>query len=181
MLFLRLGFERPFDCIWYIMGKKRSSGVSSIVYGLIRDHINQPNINTCMVALSDHLRINMTESIVHNWFVQRAKKSLTRKTGRDLSFGKEKRFRLPIPFVFNSHIFTTYMSNQLGWDNCDSYIDRVGKFDISWIWTQGIWMLQPFWPRRKSFRHEPKNWKLGRRNLSCRGNCILHSMPKNSF
>ena len=75
-----------------------------------------------MVALSDHLRINMTESIVHNWFVQGAKKSLTRKTGRDLSFGKEKRFRLTIPFVFNSHVFTTYMSNKLEWDNCDSYM-----------------------------------------------------------
>jgi hypothetical protein len=64
-----------------------------------------------MVALSDHLRINMTESIVHNWFVQGAKKSLTRKTGRDLSFGKENAFDLLSPLyltvIYLQHICQT--------------------------------------------------------------------------
>jgi len=76
-----------------------------------------------MVALSDHLRGSMTEeSIVHNWTIRGAKKSLTNKTGRELSLRKEKRFRLPTPFVFIRHILTTYMSHQLGWENCDLYM-----------------------------------------------------------
>jgi len=81
-----------------------------------------------MVALSDHLRMNMTEeSIVHNWTIQGAKKSLTRKIGRELSLKKEKRFRLPTPFVFIKHILTTYMSEHLGWDNCESYMTGLAN------------------------------------------------------
>ena len=103
--------------------RKDKVGLVVLYMDYLRSHSDQPNINNCMVALSDHLRMNMTEeSIVHNWTVQGAKKSLTRKTGRDLSLKKEKRFRLPTPFVFLKHIFTTYMSEELGWDNCDSYM-----------------------------------------------------------
>ena len=107
--------------------RKDKVGLVVLYMDYLRSHATQPNINNCMVALSDHLRMNMTEeSIVHNWVVQGAKKSLTRKTGRDLSLAKEKRFRLPTPFVFIRHILTTYMSNQLDWDNCDSYIMMTG-------------------------------------------------------
>ena len=98
-------------------------GLVVLYMDYLRDHIAQPNINNCMVALSDHLRMNMTEeSVVHNWVVQGAKKSLTRKTGRELSLEKEKRFRLPTPFVFIRHIMKTYMSNPVDWDNCDLYM-----------------------------------------------------------
>jgi hypothetical protein len=108
--------------------RKDKVGLVVLYMDYLRSHVTQPNINNCMVALSDHLRMNMTEeSIVHNWVVQGAKKSLTRKTGRDLSLTKEKRFRLPTPFVFIKHILTTYMSNQLDWDNCDSYMTGLAS------------------------------------------------------
>jgi len=64
--------------------RKDKVGLVVLYMDYLRDHIAQPNINNCMVALSDHLRMNMTEeSVVHNWVVQGAKKSLTRKTGRE--------------------------------------------------------------------------------------------------
>ena len=103
--------------------RKEKVGLVVLYMDNLRNHIDQPNINNCMVALSDHLRGSMTEeSIVHNWTIQGAQKSLTKKTGRELSLGKKKRFRLSTPFVFIRHILTTYMSHQLGWENCDLYM-----------------------------------------------------------
>jgi len=58
--------------------RKDKVGLVVLYMDYLRDHIAQPNINNCMVALSDHLRMNMTEeSVVHNWVVQGAKKYLT--------------------------------------------------------------------------------------------------------
>jgi hypothetical protein len=55
-----------------------------------------------MVALSDHLRMNMAdESIIHNWIIRGASKSLTRQNGNELSLRKEKRIRLPTPICFH--------------------------------------------------------------------------------
>ena len=89
----------------------------------IRKHHKQPNISNCMVALSDHMRTTMTdESIIHNWVIRGANKSLTRQNGKELSLQKEKKLRLPTPFVFMTHIIKTYMSQPLCWDTCDDYM-----------------------------------------------------------
>ena len=129
------------DTTW---DKRDKVGLVVLYMDYLRNHIDQPNINNCMVALSDHLRMNMTEeSIVHNWTIQGAKKSLTRKTGRELSLRKEKRFRLPTPFVFIKHILTTYMSEHLGWNNCDSYMTGLANM-LTFVWTQGFRMLLSF-------------------------------------
>jgi hypothetical protein len=95
--------------------KEDKVGLIVLYMDYLRSHDTQPNITHCMVALSDHLRKNMTdETIVHNWVIRGAKKSLARNTGRELSLEKEKRFRLPTPFIFMEHILGTYMLQPMG-------------------------------------------------------------------
>ena len=90
--------------------KEDHIGIIVLYKNFLRKHHKQPNISNCMVALSDHMRMNMTdESIIHNWIIRGANKSLTRQNGNELSLQKEKKLRLPTPFAFMKHIIKTYI------------------------------------------------------------------------
>jgi hypothetical protein len=94
----------------------------------LSEHPKRPNLTNCMAALGDHLRINMAdESIIHNWIIRGAKKSLTRQNGRELSLLKDKRIRLPTPFTFMKYILETYMSQPPCWDTCDNYMTGLAN------------------------------------------------------
>ena len=108
--------------------KEDQTGIIVLYMDFLRKHHRQPNISNCMVALSDHLRMNMAdESIIHNWIIRGASKSLTRQNGNELSLLKEKRVRLPTPFDFMKHIIKTYMSQPLCWDTCDDYMTGLAN------------------------------------------------------
>ena len=108
--------------------KENQTGLIVLYMDFLRKHHKQPNISNCMVALSDHLRMNMTdESIIHNWIIRGARKAITRQNGNELSLQKEKRLRLPTPFVFMKHIIQTYMSQPLCWNTCDNYMTGLAN------------------------------------------------------
>jgi len=94
------------------MGKDKV-GLVVLYMDYLRDHIAQPNINICMVIISGNLRMNMTEeSVVHNRVVQDTKKSLTRKTKRELSLGKEKTFQISHSLcVYQTHTYNVYVES----------------------------------------------------------------------
>ena len=94
----------------------------------LRNHPKQPNLDNCMVALSDYLRSTMTdESVIHNWIIRGARKSLTRQNGCELSIQKERRFRMPTPFIFMTHIMKTYMSQPICRVTCDDYMTGLAN------------------------------------------------------
>lgn len=111
-----------------IMTKEDQVGLVVLYMDYLRNHPQQPNLNNCMVALSDHLRTTMTdESIIHNWIIRGARKSLVRQNGYELSLQKERRLRMPTPFIFMTHIMKTYMLQPINRATCDNYMTGLAN------------------------------------------------------